>query len=279
MRRAGAALLGSLVFAGCATAAPPIPETVVVAAGRFVAGSERAEREAAYRLDERAYGHNVTRKSRWYEDETRKTVTLAAFRVMRAPVTNAQYAAFVAATGHPAPDVDRKTWAGYRLIHPYQRTRRHAWIGARPPVGRGVHPVVLVSHGDARAYAAWLGLETGVQWRLPSEAEREKAARGTGVHRPLSRRREPVRHARRRRSGIRMDRDAGRARPVHRQGRLMGRQGLRCLPPGGAPWPAGRHQAHPDRVSAGAGRRLIAGSRGFYPSWMRNRRNIAYLRR
>jgi formylglycine-generating enzyme required for sulfatase activity len=183
MRRAVIALLGYLAFAGCATAATPVPETIAVAAGPFVAGSERAEREAAYGLDERAYGHDVTRKSRWYEDETRKTVTLAAFRIMRRPVTNAEYAAFVAATGHAAPDVGRATWAGYRLVHPYARTRRHAWTGGRPPAGRADHPVVLVSHGDASAYAAWLARETGVEWRLASEAEWEKAARGVGGRR------------------------------------------------------------------------------------------------
>ncbi len=178
MRRAVIALLGGLAFAGCATAAELVPETIVVPAGRFVAGSARAEREAAYRLDERAYGHSVTRKNRWYEDETRETPNLPAFRVTRNLITNAEYAAFIAATGHPAPDVDAETWAGYRLIHPYERTRRHAWIGGRAPDGRADHPVVLVSHGDARAYAAWLGRETGVDWRLPSAAEWEKAARG-----------------------------------------------------------------------------------------------------
>ncbi len=178
MRRAAAALLGFLVFDNFAGAASLVPETVVVSAGPFVAGSERAEREAAYRLDERAYGHDVTRKSRWYEGETRATLTLPAFRITRNPVTNAQYAAFVTSTGHAAPDVDAETWAGYRLIHPYERTRRHAWVGGQPPPNRADHPVVLVSHGDARAYAAWLGRETGVEWRLPSEAEWEKAARG-----------------------------------------------------------------------------------------------------
>ncbi len=178
MRAVAAVLLAVFGLGHGAGAETMAPETILVSAGPFVAGSARAEREAAYRLDERAYGHSVTRKNRWYEDETRETPHLPAFRMTRNPITNAEYAAFVAATGHPAPDVDAETWAGYRLIHPYQRTRRHAWIGGRAPDGRADHPVVLVSHRDARAYAAWLGRETGVEWRLPSAAQWEKAARG-----------------------------------------------------------------------------------------------------
>ena len=48
-----------------------------------------------------------------------------------------------------------------------------------PLSGREDHPVVLVSHSDAIAYATWLSRETGQLWRLPSEAEWEKAVRGT----------------------------------------------------------------------------------------------------
>ncbi len=177
--RAAAVMCAGIALAGGACAKTLVPKTIEVPAGPFVAGSERAEREAAYRLDERAYGHGVTRKNKWYEGEVRKTPTLPAFHITRSPITNAQYAAFVAATGHTAPDVDRKTWAGYRLIHAYGRTRRHAWVGGGAPEGRADHPVVMVSHRDARAFAAWLGRETGSQWRLPSEAEWEKAARGT----------------------------------------------------------------------------------------------------
>jgi len=165
--------------APAAEAAPPLPEVVPVPAGPAILGSDAAERETAYRLDEAAYGHSRTRQWGWYDDERpRGAVELPAFHITRAPISNAQYAAFVAATGHPAPDVTAEVWAGYRLIHPYRRTRRHAWRDGAPPPGRADHPVVLVSHADARAYARWLGSRTGRRWRLPSEAEWEKAARG-----------------------------------------------------------------------------------------------------
>ncbi|MEX2648943.1 MAG: SUMF1/EgtB/PvdO family nonheme iron enzyme [Alphaproteobacteria bacterium] len=156
------------------------PELVAVPAGSFILGSDRAEREAAYRLDEDAYGHSRTRELGWYEREPeRRTAETGAFRIMRTPVTNDAYAAFVAATGYPAPDVDRATWEGYRLVHPWTSTRRFAWADDRPPEGRGDHPVVLVAHGDALAYADWLAERTGLAWRLPTAIEWEKAARGT----------------------------------------------------------------------------------------------------
>ncbi len=155
------------------------PAVVGIPAGAFVTGSDRAEREAAYRLDEKAYGHSVTREQQWYEGErTRQTIELPAYQISRNLITNRQYAAFVAATSHRAPDVDEKTWASYGLVHPWTRTRRFAWTKGRPPDGRGDHPVVLVSRGDAEAYAAWLSQTTGSRWRLPTELEWEKAARG-----------------------------------------------------------------------------------------------------
>jgi formylglycine-generating enzyme required for sulfatase activity len=68
------------------------------------------------------------------------------------PVTNAEYARFVAATGHTPP--------------------QH-WTDGRPPEHLSDHPVVFVTWNDAAAYAEWAGksLPSGQQW--------EKAARGT----------------------------------------------------------------------------------------------------
>ncbi|MCB0015600.1 MAG: formylglycine-generating enzyme family protein, partial [Anaerolineales bacterium] len=73
------------------------------------------------------------------------------------PVTNAQYARFVAATDQRAPD---------------------HWQGGAPPDDLRTHPVVNVSWDDAQAYCAWLSRTEGRTYRLPTEAEWEKGARG-----------------------------------------------------------------------------------------------------
>lgn len=80
-----------------------------------------------------------------------QAVRLDAFWIDRAPVTNADYARFVAGAGHAPP--------------------RH-WHGRTPPANLADHPVVWVSWHDAQAYAAWAGLQ------LPSEQQWERAARG-----------------------------------------------------------------------------------------------------
>lgn len=166
-------------FGAMAKSKPAIPQTIEIPAGPFVRGSDSAEREYGYVLDERAYGHSVTRQGRWYAGELpRETRHLPAYRITRTAITNDQYAAFISATGHSAPDVDRATWKSYGLIHPWKRTRRHAWTDGRVPAGRGDHPVVLVSRADAQAYADWLSIATGKRWQLPSEKQWEKAARG-----------------------------------------------------------------------------------------------------
>jgi iron(II)-dependent oxidoreductase len=82
-------------------------------------------------------------------------VLVSAFRLALLPVTNREYAGFLAGTGHEPP----RFWDDERFTAPGQ-------------------PVVGVSWFDAVAYCAWLSSLTGRRFRLPTEAEREKAARG-----------------------------------------------------------------------------------------------------
>jgi formylglycine-generating enzyme required for sulfatase activity len=83
-------------------------------------------------------------------ESPRRRVYVPEFWMDRYPVTNADFAAFVADTGWRAPSY---------------------WIDGAAPEGYHDHPV-MVNWRGATAYAAWAGK------RLPTEAEWEKAAGG-----------------------------------------------------------------------------------------------------
>lgn len=177
---AGVLIAMSLQYSAMAqTENVPIPDVAEVPGGWFFQGSDSVERQYAYQIDEHVYGHDISRRNRWYDVEIDKWhIYLPTYFIMTTPVTNDQYAAFIRDTGYASPDITSEDWESLGLIYGYDATRPFAWKGDTPPSGKGNHPVVLVSWRDAQAYARWLREKTGMRWRLPPEHYWEKAVRG-----------------------------------------------------------------------------------------------------
>ncbi len=124
-----------------APAAGPLPGDVEVPGGRYLLGA--IEGRDPFVFDNEKWAHEVH---------------VAPFRIARAPVTNAEYAAFVDAGGAlPA------YWR--RSAHGYEVRRWDRWEPIAPH-----EPVIHVSWNEADAYCRWAGR------RLPTEAEWELAA-------------------------------------------------------------------------------------------------------
>jgi formylglycine-generating enzyme required for sulfatase activity len=116
------------------------PEMILVPAGEFIMGSADSDPLALK------------------DEKPQYIVYLPDYYISKTEITNAQYEFFVKATGRAAPE---------------------HWINGKPPAGKENHPVANVWWYDAVNFCEWLAKATGKPYRLPTEAEWEKAARGT----------------------------------------------------------------------------------------------------
>ncbi len=117
------------------------PEMIVIPAGEFWMGSDKARDEEAQP-----------------DEMPQHRVYLNEYAIDKYPVTRSQYLAFVQATGRKVPSTGHSV--------PYSVSNKEN------------HPAISVDWKDAVAYCQWLAQATGKPYRLPTEAEWEKAARG-----------------------------------------------------------------------------------------------------
>jgi formylglycine-generating enzyme required for sulfatase activity len=135
--------------------APILPEMVTIPAGQFWMGS--SDDAIKYLIEKEDWATEWFNSDMFLMEQPVHPVTLPDFQIAKSPVTNAEYNVFVFNTGYRVP----KSWQGFHFSEGYE-----------------MHPVTGISKSDAEAYIQWLNKISANHYRLPSEAEWEKSARG-----------------------------------------------------------------------------------------------------
>jgi formylglycine-generating enzyme required for sulfatase activity len=133
-----------------------VPFTLEIPAGEFIMGSDA---------------------SGYKSERPQHTRHVSVYRIGKYPVTNAQYRRFVDDGGYTEKWNVCWTKAGWQWRQSNDISQPGYWND--PKWNLDNHPVVGVSWYEAVAYCNWLAATTGQAFRLPTEAEWEKAARGT----------------------------------------------------------------------------------------------------
>jgi formylglycine-generating enzyme required for sulfatase activity len=142
--------------------APRIPRKIKpslligVPAGSFLMGTSD-DNIKTLQLKESDWAYEWSDNDLFVAEQPQHLITLPAFEIAQFPVTNAEYYTFIWDLGHRIP----RSWPGYTY-----------------PEGTDDHPVAGVSKNDAETYIHWFNQKTDMNYRLPTEAEWERAARG-----------------------------------------------------------------------------------------------------
>jgi formylglycine-generating enzyme required for sulfatase activity len=131
------------------------PQMIAIPAGPFAMGTGPQQIDLLLELED--WAEEWVARGLFAIEQPYHTLDLPGFRIARCPVTNRQYAQFIWDSEHHPP----RYWQGFRY-----------------PEGLEDHPVVDLSLEDCLAYVAWLNARSGGSYRLPNEAEWERAARG-----------------------------------------------------------------------------------------------------
>jgi formylglycine-generating enzyme required for sulfatase activity len=134
-----------------------MPNLIYVPEGEFWVGTSEEEIKQL-QLKESDWAYDWSDNNLFRSEQPQFRASIPGFEIAQFPVTNQDYFLFV-------------TEAGYRLPR--------GWVGFTYTDETDNHPVTGVSKRDAEAYIEWLNRQTGLTFRLPTELEWERAARGS----------------------------------------------------------------------------------------------------
>lgn len=150
-------------------------QLITIPAGEFLMGSTGEQVEAL----EKKFPE--VDKRLWQREIPQNKVNLPEYQIGKYPVTNREFNEFIKITGYKT--TAEKEGTGMVFNPSFATVVGADWghpLGPESDIqGKSEHPVVQVSWCDAGEFCRWLSKENGKKYSLPTEAEWEKAARGT----------------------------------------------------------------------------------------------------